>query len=411
MKQEKGKSLPTKRTTTQWQDDAVISPPNPQNLFEPPSKNCTAKNFFLRSISSQCRPLLWIVTIAASTVLFRSSNQSHLHRLMASSIAPRGDPVSLTLQEALSGIFGSISLAAWVFLLVPQLVQNYTQQSAAGISLLFLTVWLVGDLTNLIGAAWAQLVPTVVALAVYFCIADTILISQCLYYNFLNRRKSTPIPEDRLSNGTEQRPNREDEHAPLLRRASHSSIGLPGSHTRRRSSAASRRLSRGTRRDSLAEILEEESGSSGWIKNLLSLLAVCLIGTAGWAIAWRTGVWQPAPTGGAGSGEGPERVAWGAQVLGYASAVCYLGARLPQIYKNWQEKSCEGLSLLFFLLSLLGNATYGAGILFHSLEKEYLIKNLPWLIGSLGTMAEDAAIFIQFRIYQERSTGSALVAG
>jgi uncharacterized protein with PQ loop repeat len=54
--------------------------------------------------------------------------------------------------------------------------------------------------------------------------------------------------------------------------------------------------------------------------------------------------------------------AFGAQVLGYVSAVCYLGARIPQIIKNQREKSCEGLSLLFFMLSLLGNATYGAGV-------------------------------------------------
>jgi PQ loop repeat protein len=37
-------------------------------------------------------------------------------------------------------------------------------------------------------------------------------------------------------------------------------------------------------------------------------------------------------------------------------------ARIPQIIKNQKEKSCEGLSLLFFILSLLGNATYGAGV-------------------------------------------------
>jgi solute carrier family 66 (lysosomal lysine-arginine transporter), member 1 len=63
--------------------------------------------------------------------------------------------------------------------------------------------------------------------------------------------------------------------------------------------------------------------------------------------------------------------------------------------KNQRERSCEGLSLLFFLLSLLGNATYGAGvswpstneclllrhqILFHSVERSYVLKNLPWYV-------------------------------
>jgi len=31
-----------------------------------------------------------------------------------------------------------------------------------------------------------------------------------------------------------------------------------------------------------------------------------------------------------------------------------------------------------------------------------VLTNLPWLIGSLGTMAEDVTIFAQFRIYSRR---------
>ena len=104
----------------------------------------------------------------------------------------------------------------------------------------------------------------------------------------------------------------------------------------------------------------------------------------------------------------------GASLLGYGSALLYLGARVPQIVKNQRERSCDGLSLLFFLLSLLGNATYGAGILCHSLEEEYVWTNLPWLIGSLGTMVEDLVIFAQFRAFgegdaEEREEGEAVV--
>lgn len=57
----------------------------------------------------------------------------------------------------------------------------------------------------------------------------------------------------------------------------------------------------------------------------------------------------------------------------------------------------------------MGNLTYGAQILCHSLERDYIITNLPWLIGSLGTMAEDAFIFVQFRLYgQKKDTASAI---
>jgi solute carrier family 66 (lysosomal lysine-arginine transporter), member 1 len=67
-----------------------------------------------------------------------------------------------------------------------------------------------------------------------------------------------------------------------------------------------------------------------------------------------------------------------------------------------------GLSLLFFLLSLMGNLTYGVGILCHSVEKEYIATTLPWLIGSLGTMIEDGIIFLQFRIYAPKPSSSAI---
>lgn len=56
----------------------------------------------------------------------------------------------------------------------------------------------------------------------------------------------------------------------------------------------------------------------------------------------------------------------------------------------------------------MGNLTYGVGILCHSLDKEYVTTNLPWLIGSLGTMVEDGIIFLQFRIYAPKPSASAV---
>lgn len=230
--------------------------------------------------------------------------------------------IPLTWNEALSGVTGSISLACWIFLLLPQLIENYRQSSADGISLLFLLVWFVGDVTNLIGALWAGLVPTVVALAVYFVFADAVLISQCLYYNILNKRREER-KRSRAAAATATTTSSDGEVEPLLRRSttSESNIGLPGS--RRRSSGASRRARRQSeRRESLVSILEEGRGKGAWVKNTLSILLICAAGTAGWAIAWRTGVWAPAAVG---EGSKGTDMALGAQILGYISAVCYLG--------------------------------------------------------------------------------------
>lgn len=178
---------------------------------------------------------------------------------------------------------------------------------------------------------------------------------------------------------------------------SQQSIGLPGSHRRRRSSTASSGRdgrSQSFSQNALAQIVEEEGDSRGWIRNTVSVALVCLAGAAGWAIAYKTGAWKPTRqehTGRPRHGNedlGDLPMVIGGQIMGYASAIAYLGARIPQIVKNQRERSCEGLSLLFFILSLLGNATYGAGILFHSTERSYVLTNLPWYVAQSITDAD-----------------------
>ncbi|KAK0282975.1 hypothetical protein LTR91_009659 [Friedmanniomyces endolithicus] len=340
------------------------------------------------------------------------------------------DTIPLTLNEALSGISGSISLAAWIFLLVPQLLENYQQGSADGISLTFLFIWFIGDVTNLAGALWAGLVPTVIALALYFCFADAILIGQCLYYNAVNKRRekqeeegksrnghpgSAPREETPLLNGTADTTTSKSTRQHSLTDVRPDNLGLPGS--RRRSSATSnkshpRRRTNSSNSGTLAPILEENkpTRTRAYLKNTLSVVMILVVGTAGWAIAYRVGAWTPTPTGPTGDRDGEVGInahstPIGASILGYISAIAYLGARIPQILQNQRSRSCAGLSLLFFMLSLLGNATYGAGILLHSLEKEYVVLNLPWLIGSLGTMVEDGVIFGQFSVFGEGEEG------
>ena len=159
------------------------------------------------------------------------------------------------------------------------------------------------------GAIWADLVPTVILLAIYFCIADFVLIGQCLYYNHINAKSKRHAS---IASAV-------SEEEPLLsRRRSSDATGLPGSH-RRRSSA------QGDRNDTLAKILEVEESDEGnaWLRNSLSILGVIAVGTAGWAIAWQSSVWKPTPEG----GDVPVQIetALGAKLLGYTSAVCYLG--------------------------------------------------------------------------------------
>ncbi|KAF9092209.1 hypothetical protein BGX29_010568 [Mortierella sp. GBA35] len=94
---------------------------------------------------------------------------------------------------------------------------------------------------------------------------------------------------------------------------------------------------------------------------------------------------------------------WMPLLLGWGSAILYLGSRIPQIYKNWRMKSCEGLSIMMFVFSVFGNVFYVASIFLNSVEWDYLIKNMPWWLGSGGTLVFDFTIFFQFYIYRHNN--------
>lgn len=281
---------------------------------------------------------------------------------------------------ALSGIFGSISLVAWICVILPQLFANFKAQSADSLSMAFLIVWLLGDATNLMGALLTHLAPTAIILPSYFCLADLILILQCVYYNTRNRRRAERLAQ---SGGAEPR-----EDSPLLGRQDSESIAANGNGAD------------ATWKDDANEEAEPENGSSGsFVNNLLSLVAVYVIGAAAWFISYKAGAWDTAEPAPDAPDDANNPWEWAGLTLGYISAVCYLCARLPQIWKNYKEKSCEGLSLLFFMLSLTGNLTYGISLVAYSQEQKYLLNALPFLIGSVGTIVEDCVIFVQIRLY------------
>jgi hypothetical protein len=109
----------------------------------------------------------------------------------------------------------------------------------------------------------------------------------------------------------------------LSRQNTDSSIGLPGSHRRRRSSASISQNRDSILTRALEQIIEEDGADSNesWVRNVISVFLVCLVGASGWALAYKSGVWTPVPEGDIQESDSPI----GAQIFGYLSAVCYLG--------------------------------------------------------------------------------------
>ncbi|KAI0447270.1 PQ loop repeat-domain-containing protein [Xylaria telfairii] len=283
----------------------------------------------------------------------------------------------LSVNEALSGIFGS----------VPQLITNFKAKSAEGLSMGFLAIWLFGDVTNLSGALVTGLAPTATALAGYFCISDIILITQCVYYNVRNARSARSARRRRRSSANTDA----SEDQPLLRR---NSTNSPNSHVQYSAHHEQ------SNPDAIKRVISNEdelTNGNSWVNNALAILAIYTVGATGWFISYRVGAWDKPDNAAVPDPNSPAGIS--GMILGYASALCYLCARIPQIVKNYRQKSCEGLALLFFLFSLTGNLMYGLSVFSYSQDAEYMIKAAPWLLGSLGTIVEDCIIFYQFSIY------------
>lgn len=136
--------------------------------------------------------------------------------------------------------------------------------------------------------------------------------------------------------------------------------------------------------------------------NTLVVFGVFIAGIAGWWVSERRHLAHPGTPG----EDTPEMEFdfWG-QIFGWGCAVLYLGSRFPQILLNFQRKSVEGISFLFFLFACLGNLTYIISILALDISPKYLLINGSWLAGSVGTLFLDLVIFGQFWVYNRRKPG------
>lgn len=346
---------------------------------------------------------------------------------------PISSNVNLDL-EALSGICGSISIACWVVVFSPQIIENFRRQSAEGLSFAFIVIWLAGDIFNILGSILQRVLPTMIILAVYYTLADLVLIAQVLWYRGFSFKSEPATPAIGTVNGHHVR---DTERQPLLNGSTTHANGSLQHHERRRSMSAIRKhLSHvdGSHLSPATPLLDEpkpkdppalanlkpQTVLQKTLLNIFAMLLVCAAGVFGWWLSiTATSHKKHNHDEDDLSGELPEFDVLG-QVFGYLCAILYLGSRVPQLLLNYQRKSTEGVSLLFFLFACLGNLTYDLSIFAfnpapycingrkHCLDGEkrmiyarYIAVNASWIVGSLGTLFLDMAIFFQFFLYRK----------
>lgn len=349
--------------------------------------------------------------------------------------------------EALSGICGyvhtiltqadgqllilndsSISIACWVVVYSPQIIKNFRSGSADGLSIVFVVVWSLGDLFNALGAVLQGVLPTMIILALYYTLADVVLVGQTFYYRGFT-----------LSDRIEKSDDGPQEEEPLLARCD---SGISNHHIPRQDqSTQGHTLSERGRRLSVVEgryllpanpLLDAPKASEppaaiyprpttalqAVLFHVSSVLLVCGAGVLGWWIGQRSKrsryTEDDLPSL-------PQFDTLG-QVFGYLCAIFYLGSRIPQLLLNYRRESTEGISVLFFIFACIGNLTYVMSIFAYSptcdhpsrckpgeaasIYGRYIMVNLSWITGSVGTLLLDLGFFWQFFLYQSRGEGT-----
>jgi hypothetical protein len=283
-----------------------------------------------------------------------------------------------------------------------------------------------------------------IILAIYYTLADIVLLAQCFYYRGFTFRD--PKPESKanhVENGNAS------ERTPLVangdaREELQRALGTSSADRTRSESSYRDRLTNlnGTMlspatpmhpQPEEADAVESAKPTKArtWLQAILfnstAIVLVIIAGIAGYYLSPSTP--EPKSHYEDGRTDADDQAStlhfslWG-QIFGYICAVLYLGSRVPQILLNRRRQSTEGLNALFFLFACLGNLTFVLSIFAfepicskqshgHWHERshcksgeasdiygKYILVNLSWLIGSAGTLVLDFAVFAQFFMYR-----------
>ncbi|KAK7469302.1 putative vacuolar membrane transporter [Stygiomarasmius scandens] len=192
-----------------------------------------------------------------------------------------------SFNDELSNILGWISIACWVVVYSPQIYENYSLQTGEGLSIVFVIIWLLGDLCNVTGAILAHLLPTVIILGFYVnSMCDIILLVQIYYYRWKHRHYR--VTSSRELTG---------ERSPLL----------PNGNTRNQNQTVSTKI------------------------HLLRYAGALLFVIVTGILAWWIGSKVKSPEENHNEDDESAARKWAIQILGWTSAVLYLGSRVPQI--------------------------------------------------------------------------------
>lgn len=266
-----------------------------------------------------------------------------------------------------------LSIAFYVFAMLPQLWKNYRLKSVDGLSFGFLFTWLLGDTSNMLGAILTDQYPNVKATSIYFLFSDVVILLQYAYYSrgfHLRLRKTNRHSED----GDDSYGDDEE-------------VG-------------------GDEFGEKTPLIDGDSNNRQSYRSLLvkpALTALCITLVQNFEYADAVSPFHPeqqAPLCNFSRKLPPLAVQFG-YGMAWLSGLLYFSSRIPQILTNYRQKSVRGLSVMLFVLTVAANLSYGVAIITRlpELNEQFYKSTLPYLIGSLGTLLFDLIILGQSFYY------------
>lgn len=267
-----------------------------------------------------------------------------------------------------------------------------------------------------------------IILAIYYLLVDVVLVSQCFYYKGFtmtdkvqpkskplngNHDAETAAPTERTALLDENNQGRRPGAANLKRSESQRSLTqrlfpVDATHL-----SPANPLHSDPKRGEPETVATSGSTVQQLVINALLVVMVIMAGILGWWLQNR----NKKPTRDDRIQDPPEFNILG-QIFGYICSVLYLGSRIPQLLLNHRRRTTEGISMMFFLFACIGNLTYNFSIFAYSPQAacevpmkcldgeakqvygKYIAINLPWILGSLGTLCLDMGVFVQYFMYK-----------
>lgn len=313
--------------------------------------------------------------------------------------------------RVISHISGYLSLFVWLFAQLPQIIENYLNQSVSGVSILFLGCWMSGDLTNLVGCLLTSALPFQTSLASYYCFIDCILALQYWYYTRVypyQKVHHNMLQSPNMMRSSQMQPNELPMRVNRFKQLSSPQRSpLPNKSPRQKLLVRMRQRPAGpvatlswTQKlfatmfvaKSQAQPVNPEPKVPSWVRTVIDALGICTLSVSRFILNVHK-----------------EDIG---RVLAWMCLVLYVSSRAPQILENYRKRSTKGISLYLFLFAMLGNSLYTICVVSDLVLiyndngymddwpfRDALMSQLPFIVGAAGTVLFDLVILWQCWFY------------